>query len=189
MIHKKKSSLGVPVRTSSDRNGEENMKKKIIAALAAMLCLTLAGCQGGTSSPEQSTVNSAGNADITSKAAALCEAVDFTVGDKVVEKSRVTDLLILGVDENDVSEFSAYKVGSGAAPDEFGIFTAKDADAAKRVEDALNKHKDQLYKSFITDGYTPGEAHKFDDSFVETNGTVVFYAICADNSKARELLE
>ena len=58
---------------------------------------------------------------------------------------------------------------------------------AKRIEEALNKRIEKQRKTF-TD-YTPAEMYKFEDCFVQINGTVVSYAICADNSKAKELLK
>ena len=37
--------------------------------------------------------------------------------------------------------------------------------------------------------YTPEEMYKFDDCFVKLNGTTVYYAITADNTKAEEILK
>lgn len=170
------------------------MKKKIsLIMTAALICASFTGCGSNSSTPEQSSsvseANSAEGTDVASKAKALSDSLDFTIGDKTVEKTSISDLSILGIDPNDVTEFSAYMVGSGATPDRFGIFNAKDAAAAKRVEDALKKHVEQQRKVFIDNDYTPAEKYKFDDSFVQTNGTVVSYAICADNSKAKELLK
>lgn len=160
------------------------MKKKIITILAAAaLCAALTGCGDSTNSPAESVVNSE-TKDAASKTAALKDAVKFP--DMVnVKANTLKDRF--GIEEADVSEFSAYICGSGAMPDEFGIFSAKDADAAKRISDALNKRVEQQRKTFKD--YTPGEMYKFDDCFVETDGTVVIYAICADNSKAKELLK
>lgn len=162
------------------------MKKKIISFLAAAtICAVFTGCgnDSGKSAPEQSAANSPAES-LDSKTAALTEAI--TLPQMVsVTSDTVNDLL--GIEEADLAEFSAYICGSGAAPDEFGIFKAKDADAAKRIEEALNKRIERQRKTFRD--YTPGEMYKFDDCFVEISGNVVAYAICEDNSKAKELLK
>ncbi len=121
--------------------------------------------------------------DISKKTSALLEEIDLP---EMVEITADGLNLFFGVDEADVSEFSAYLCGSGAVPDEFGIFIVKDADAADRVAAALNERAERQRKMFKD--YLPNEMYKFDDCFVEINGTVVTYAVCADNSKAIELL-
>lgn len=161
------------------------MKKKIISIVAAaLICAAFTGCKNSSGSSDQSTVNSAVEADLDSKTSALLDAV--TLPEMVsVKKETVKDRF--GIEESDVSDLSAYICGSGAMPDEFGVFVATDADAAKRVEGALNKRVERQRSTFKD--YTPGEMYKFDDCFVETSGNVVIYSICADNSKAKELLK
>lgn len=121
--------------------------------------------------------------DVSKKTTALIEALELP---SMVEVTSDGLNLFYGIEEADVSEFSAYLCGSGAVPDEFGVFAAKDADAAKRVADALNKRVEHRRKTF--EDYLPNEMYKFDDCFVEINGSVVIYAICADNSRAGEIL-
>lgn len=159
------------------------MKKKIVSVLAAaLICAAFTGC-GSNTSGSQSTVNSA-ELSAEDRTAALMDAV--TLPEMVsVKTDTVKDRF--GIEEADVVEVSAYICGSGAMPDEFGIFKAKDADAAARIEEALNKRIERQRKTFKD--YTPNEMYKFDDCFVEVSGNVVIYAICADNSKAKELLK
>lgn len=161
------------------------MKKSIVSILAAaMICAAFTGCGSGSESSAPNTVNSAAEKSFAERTSAVLESVDFL---EMVNVKIDTVEDRFGIDEADVSELSAYICGSGAMPDEFGIFRAKDADAAKRIEEALNKRVERQRKTFKD--YTPAEMYKFDDCFVETSGNVVVYAICADNQKAKELLK
>ena len=160
------------------------MKKKIISILAvAAICAVFTGC-GNSSESSTPAQSSTAEVSFESKTAALMDAVAHP---EMVSVKTDTVNDRFGIEEADVVELSAYICGSGAMPDEFGIFRAADADAAKRIEEALNKRIERQRKTF--QDYTPAEMYKFDDCFVETNGNVVIYAICADNSKAKELLK
>ena len=159
------------------------MKKKIISIFAAaMICVAFTGC--GSGSESQSTVNSTAEKSFDERTSELLNAVTFS---EMVSVKLDTVNDRFGIEEADVVEVSAYICGSGASPDEFGIFRAKDADAARRIEEALTKRIERQRKTF--QDYTPGEMYKFDGSFVDIRGDVVIYAICADNSKAKELLK
>lgn len=161
------------------------MKKKIISILAAaMVCVSFTGCGNSSESSAQNTVNSAAEKSFGERTAALMDAVDLP-SMVSVDINTVKDRL--GIEEADVAELSAYICGSGAMPDEFGIFRATDADAARRIEEALTKRIERQRKTF--QDYTPGEMYKFDGSFVDLRGNDVMYAICADNLKAKELLK
>lgn len=161
------------------------MKKKILSVLAAvMLCAAFTGCGSDKSGSSGSKTSSVTEKSFGERTAEVLEAVEFA---EMVSVSKDTVNDRFGIEEADVSELSAYICGSGAMPDEFGIFRATDADAAKRIEEALNKRIERQQKTFKD--YTPAEMYKFDDCFVEVSGETVVYAICADNSKAKELLK
>ncbi len=175
------------------------MKKTIIMALCAALCLSLCGCDNSgssnseTSKPANSTPadnsssSDSGSAEtktVSEKAEQVLSDVEFP---SMVEVTADKLNVYFGIDEADVEEFSAYICGSGAAPDEFGIFVAKDADAAKRIKDALEARVDSQYTTF--ESYTPDAMYRFDDDFVEQNGNTVIYAICDNNEKAKEILK
>lgn len=165
------------------------MKKIFAALLAAMtLCASLTGCSGesGGSSAVQASDKTA-----SERAEALMAAVPFADvdGNSYDSRAVTSDQLkdIFGIDSADVTEFAAYICPSGSIPDEFGVFVASDVDAAKRIESTLTTRKEQRGNSFKD--YKPKEMFKFEDSFVETSGSTVIYAVCGDNSKARELLK
>lgn len=158
------------------------MKKLILLFFAAMLCMTLAGCDGGSSgkTPYEKTsgLTSALNEAASGAGTRLPEMVS-------VSADTLHDRFL--IDAADVAEFSAYVCGNGSSPREYGVFVAKDANAANRIAEALKTHVQLHRKTFET--YKPDEMYKFEDSFIELNGNVVSYAVCEDNDKAQELLK
>lgn len=121
--------------------------------------------------------------EISQRTAALIDALELS---SMVEVTADELSLFFDINETDVSEFSAYICGSGAVPDEFGIFAANDADAAERIADALNKRAEKQSNMFKD--YLPNEMYKFDNYLVEINGNIVTYAVCADNFMAKDIL-
>lgn len=121
--------------------------------------------------------------EISRKTSALLDALELS---SMVEVTADELSIFFGIDEADVSEFSAYICGSGAVPDEFGIFAANDSETAERIADALNKRAEKQSNMFKD--YLPNEMYKFDNYLVEVNGNIVTYAVCADNSIARDIL-
>ena len=121
---------------------------------------------------------------LSRKTSALIEELGLS---SMVEVQSDNLNLFFGINEEDVTEFSAYLCGSGAVPDEFGIFAAKDEKSASQIAEALNDRVERQRKAFKD--YLPNEMYKFDDCFAEVNGNVVIYAVCADNSRAKEILK
>lgn len=172
------------------------MKKTALILAAALACTALTACGGKTSSDSTPSGGASATDPVVSapestpvspseKTNALKNAVEFP---SMVE---VTDNNLdpyYGIDSADLTEFSAYICATGVGPDEFGVFIAKDSDAAARVEDAVKKRvewQDKIYRDYpAAEEYV----YKLDDCFVSVNGNVVSYAICADNLKAKELL-
>ena len=143
------------------------MKKNIaIAALAAALLLT--GCSNGNSSASEQSSSSASESASTAEAELKTIDVRF------------------GFSADGISDYAAYICGSGAYPDEFGVFTADSAEKADEIKTALEKRVDNQ-KSTYQD-YTPDEMYKFDDCFVKQDGNTVYYAVTADNTKAADIL-
>lgn len=165
------------------------MKKNItIAALAAALLLT--GCSNGNSSASgQSSASESSAADTEIKTAAeKADAVlaEITFSGEMVAVDSDTLEFRYGFTADGISDYAAYLCGSGAYPDEFGIFTADSSDKADEIKTALEKRIDNQ-KSTYQD-YTPDEMYKFDDCFVKQDGNTVYYAVTADNTKAADIL-
>ena len=167
------------------------MKKNIaIAALAAALLLT--GCGNGNSSTagsdsSASDVSSESNTLTTAaeKADALLAGVTFS-GEMVSIDGESMEFR-LGFTSEGLTDFAAYVCGSGAYPDEFGVFTAESSEKAAEIKTALDK-RIETQKATYSD-YTPDEMYKFDDCFVKQDGNTVYYAVTADNAKAEEILK
>ncbi|MBP1580240.1 MAG: DUF4358 domain-containing protein [Oscillospiraceae bacterium] len=165
------------------------MKKNItIAALAAALLLT--GCSNGNSSASgQSSASESSAADTEIKTAAeKADAVlaEITFSGEMVAVDSDTLEFRYGFTADGISDYAAYLCGSGAYPDEFGIFTADSSDKADEIKTALEKRIDNQKATY--QDYTPDEMYKFDDCFVKQDGNTVYYAVTADNTKAADIL-
>lgn len=179
------------------------IKRAMAIAMAAALAL-MAGCGDKTGSDNQSgtlDVSDASNASSASNAsnAATSEADVKSASERVAELAGQIELpsmaevtadnlsTFLGIDSEKVSEFSAQICASGAMPDEFGVFVAVDEDAAADIKSTLESRIEKQRDTYKD--YTPDEMYKFDDCFAEQDGNCVFYAICADNKLAADILK
>ncbi len=179
------------------------IKRAMAIAMAAALAL-MAGCGDKTGSDNQSgtlDVSDASNASSASNASnvATSEADVKSASERVAELAGQIELpsmaevtadnlsTFLGIDPEKVSEFSAQICASGAMPDEFGVFVAVDEDAAADIKSTLESRIEKQRDTYKD--YTPDEMYKFDDCFAEQDGNCVFYAICADNKLAADILK
>ena len=61
-----------------------------------------------------------------------------------------------------------------------------DSDTAAAIKTSLDERVKKQRDSYAD--YKPDEMYKFDDCFVEADGNTVYYAVCADNSSAKDIL-
>lgn len=163
------------------------MKKIIVTVITAVLVCSMCGCgNGGGSSQNSSQTSSSASQSALSLSERTKKLMDEVKFPSMVEVNQDKLELYFDVSEGDVTEYSAYICGSGAMPDEFGVFTAKDADTAAKLKASIEKRIESLRKTYAD--YTPKEMYKLDDSFVNVNGNTVSYAVCADNAKAKDIL-
>lgn len=163
------------------------MKKIILTVITAALVCSMCGCEnGGGSSQNSSQTSSSASQSALSLSERTKKLLDEVKFPSMVEVNQEKLELYFDVSEGDVTEYSAYICGSGAMPDEFGVFTAKDADTAAKLKASIEKRIESLRKTYAD--YTPKEMYKLDDSFVNVNGNTVSYAVCADNAKAKDIL-
>ncbi len=172
------------------------MKKTVIAILLTAACLSLAGCEKNNDSGKNSdnsspvsNVSDVSNAEAApaEKTSQLLEAVDFPEMRKLETADDLT--AILGVNAADLTDYSVYICPSGMSPDEFGVLEAKDEATAASIKTTIEKRIQSQNDTFRDYPLAAEEVYKLNDAFVEIDGNVVFYAICADNTKAREILE
>ncbi|HCD70372.1 MAG TPA: hypothetical protein DEQ68_07090 [Ruminococcaceae bacterium] len=163
------------------------MKKIILTVITAALVCSMCGCgNGGGSSQNSSQTSSSASQSALSLSERTKKLLDEVKFPSMVEVNQEKLELYFDVSDGDVTEYSAYICGSGAMPDEFGVFTAKDADTAAKLKASIEKRIESLRKTYAD--YTPKEMYKLDDSFVNVNGNTVSYAVCADNAKAKDIL-
>lgn len=166
------------------------MKKTFAAAALSAVLLLTAGCSSGTSTASSSAADSSAAESASAltakeKAEKLLAEVEFA--GEMVEVSEETMELRLGFTAEGLSDYAAYTCGSGAYPDEFGVFVADTEEKAAAVKSALDTRVETQRATY--QDYTPDEMYKFDDCIVKQNGTTVYYAITADNSAAEEILK
>ncbi len=159
------------------------MKKTMLGAaiIAAVLSLTACGGNGESSSHSQSSTDS--EKSVTERTAEVLSAVELPEMSAVSAENLT---VFYKLDSADIIEFSAYVAGAGVYPDEFGIFVAKDAETAEAVKTRLEERVEKQRKTYAD--YSPDEMYKFDDYFVSVNGNEVSFAVCADNSAAKDIL-
>lgn len=162
------------------------MKKILLSVITAALVCSLCGCGSSSTSGSSTSTSSVSQTTLSAKEKAekLLGAVEFP---SMVEVTADKLDIYFGIAEDEVKEYSVYICGSAAMPDEFGVFVAKDADTAAKIKTAVEKRIEAQKKTYSD--YKPDEMYKIDDSFVNVNGTSVSYAICADNTKAAEILK
>jgi len=168
------------------------IKRTLAAAslIAAISSALLTACGNDPSVPVDSTASET----TASEAAAASTAVDITTAvtaeieiPSAVEKNIDSIGAFYDVDTAAVTDMSVLICGSGAYPDELAVFKFTDAEAAKAGAEAVQKRLDsqtELYRD-----YTPDEMYKLEDAFVITKDEWVAMAVCADNSRAKEIIE
>ena len=108
--------------------------KRCAAALAAALCMTVAGC-----GKQQAEINPA---DAVQQ---LKDSMSFT--DQMTDMDSAGACRFYDVDTELVQDSAAY-VGSGATAESLAVFEATDADAAQSIADALQTFTDSWIKGY-----------------------------------------
>ncbi len=161
------------------------MKKTAFILALCLICGGVCACSGNSgSSSDSGSVSDEAEKTLSERTEALLEEVEFP---QMVEVTSDNLSTFYKIEDGKVTEFSAYVCGSGAMPDEFGIFVAASEEDADDIKTALDERIEKQRETYAD--YTPDEMYKFDDCFVTKSGSTVYYAVCDDNEKAAELLE
>ncbi len=163
--------------------------KKTFTAAALLAALLLAGCSnsGTSGAGDSSSATASENASLSAQEKAEKVLADIEFNGEMVAIDGENMELRLGFTSDGLTDYAAYACGSAALPDEFGVFVAESEDKAAEIKTALEKRIETQKETYKD--YTPEEMYKFNDCVVAQNGTTVYYAITADNSKAESILK
>ena len=152
--------------------------RKFLAALAALLTLSLCAC--GTASHVSSGSGSGKDAPdldgLFTELSALC-------GEAAVDVDPATAAGLYGVEE---SEVFACRAAGGVSADEATIFQCADETRAAEVLAIAETRLADQAESYAD--YLPEEAVKLQNAAAVRSGSVVAVCVCADAEKAAELI-
>ncbi len=160
------------------------MKKSFIA-IALFTALMLTGCGGNEEAIEaNATVSVAAASSPADITAAIMAEIEIP---SAMEKNAENIGAYYDVDTVAIAEMSVYICGSGAYPDELAIFKFNDEASAQAGAEAVKSRLES--QTAIYKDYTPAEMYKLEEAVVITEGNWVAFAACADNARAREIIE
>ncbi len=164
-----------------------------MAIALASACVTLTACDNGNISGSGNFSGDGNSSVVSDTAASPAEKTSALLNKVAFPEMRMLETAddlkaILGLNEADITEYASYICPSGMSPDEFGVFVAKDEATAANIKTLLEnriKYQSDTFKDYPL---AAAEVYKLEDAFAEAEGSVVYYAICADNTKARDIL-
>ena len=153
-----------------------NIKKIICPILASVMLFT------SCSKQNSETVVDVNPSEVVS--AVLAEVPISSVVEKGTED---VGSYYSGMDASELDSAAFALCGSGALPDEIGVFKFKSSGAADAAEETLKSKLDSRKESFST--YTPDEMYKLDTAEVFSVGNYAVYIALEDNEKAKGIVE
>ncbi|MBQ8175746.1 MAG: DUF4358 domain-containing protein [Oscillospiraceae bacterium] len=164
------------------------MKKSITAtaaAIAVSAMLMLTGCNGGEEAVEaNATISEVSEATANEITAAIMAEIEIP---SAMEKTAENLNAYYDIDTATVAEMSVFICGSGAYPDELAVFRFNDEASAKAGAEAVQSRLDS--QTAIYKDYTPAEMYKLEEAVIITEGNWIAFAACADNARAKEIIE
>ena len=160
------------------------MKKSFIA-IALFTALMLTGCGGNEEAVEaNATVSVAAASSPADITAAIMAEIEIP---SAMEKNAENIGAYYDVDTAAIAEMSVYICGSGAYPDELAVFKFNDEVSAQAGAEAVKSRLES--QTSIYKDYTPAEMYKLEEAVLITEGNWVAFAACADNARAKEIIE
>lgn len=148
------------------------MKKAIILILAAVISLSLFGCDKSK------------DYDANALADALNAGLEFG---EALEKSEPDVAYSIYSIDSELCTDAALYLGSGATADEIAVFNCKDKDSVEKINVAV---KDRL--DYLLDGYSsygPSEVPKIENAEVITAGLTVIVCICENPDAVKNIVD
>ena len=176
------------------------MKKIFIALTAAVMALTLCACGGNDSGKTSdaskasiaSTASAVSTADTdTSKSDTDLKAILEKVKAEVKMPADTSDFnaakmkRTFGIEEDLMDDFAGLYCTDGLTQDEIVYVKAKNEDAAKKIEEQLQKNWESKYN--VIKNYSPEQVKNIESAKVEKNGLYVSLVISADADKIKRI--
>lgn len=167
------------------------MKKIIMAAMLAALCIGLCSCNENGSTDVTSETTTSGDVqkkeDINPSDVTSAVLTEITVNSAVEKGIDDLDFYFSNLDTTQLEAVSYYMCASGAYPDEIAVFRFNSAEGAEQGKTAVEARLESQRTTY--ESYTPDEMYKFDDAVVTVYDKYVYYFITSNNSRASEIAE
>lgn len=160
------------------------MKKRLLSVVVVLLLLfSISACGEGASKKEMEL-------DLDTIAETLCASGYFSDIMERVDSISVSDLLLLSEDRveaspEDLVDSRYYGVTAGVTANQFILLEGTDAEAAERLEKALNTYVEDQKLGF--ESYFPEQAARFDNPIIERQGKYLLLAIGDDREPLADL--
>lgn len=153
----------------------KKMKKAVVAGLAAMMVLGLAGCGNG-------------NADVDIDPVALADDMkaSVTFQDQLSEVALDKVLALYGIDAEIVDSGKAY-LSTNATAEEIAVIKAKTAEDVDTIKTAVQNRVAAQLQSFQS--YNANEVPKLENPVIETAGNCVILCVCDDKGEAEAVID
>lgn len=149
--------------------------KQTLALLCSLLFIvTASGC----------SAKKAVQIDVDALANKLMSSVKFN--DQLTKLDEKAALKLYGLQSSDVTKQSVF-VGTGATAEEISVWQAKNADAAKRVKDAVLARIEAQKVGF--QDYVPKEMTKLKNPMLVTEGNTVILCLSNQNTTAKQVID
>ncbi len=153
----------------------KKMKKAVVAGLAAMMVIGLAGCGNG-------------NADVDIDPVALADDMkaSVTFQDQLSEVALDKVLALYGIDAEIVDSGKAY-LSTNATAEEIAVIKAKTAEDVDTIKTAVQNRVAAQLQSFQS--YNANEVPKLENPVIETAGNCVILCVCDDKGEAEAVID
>lgn len=167
------------------------MKRKILAAILAALCLMTASCgaqnDGGAAADSPKTADIQQTYDVAPSEVTAAILLEIPINSAIEKGIADLGAYFSDLDTSGITEASYYMCASGAYPDEIAVFRFSSAELAESGKAAVQTRLDKQIS--VYESYTPDEMYKLENAVIEVKGNYIYYLVTSDNVKAKEIAE